>query len=1116
MLAEKNGLRSVRRSPVKSILLFFLMLFLTAVLSLGVCIYTAIGTYLQQCDDYYHTVATLEYMGASYPATSVYDPVLEEQLTTGAVNPDAMAALPGVMRYEANQSALGVIEGLNRADRLVYDADAAVLVVSDLVWDDNVCAYMGRIRECLYSRVNNTGKVVFLNSYWSVDPADPGVFETDETYIFSGRYIRGTNSYLHFEPKETGSLSERETYAAEAMRMAYRNNGLRVQMTGDLASYLPFQRAELTLTAGRLFTEEEYTAGARVCVISDRIADYLGVSVGETVPLSLNYPTGGLFNVTTTAIAPVEEYTVVGIYGETQRYPDWAFVPERADYTPAKIPTGYTVGQFRLENEMADAFYQEATKDLPTGFRLTVYDQGYAVTAAPYRELLRMARIFLFVCLLVSAAVLALFGYLFVTRQKETADTMLALGSGKGHVYRYFVAGGLAIALPATIAGVLLSRGLEQQALQLLASFAGRYQAQDLRYSITVLGQVRTLAFQPSTPWWLYGLAALCMLLAVGGICLLFAALAMVKKRQKKKKRTVTPRKTARSSRLSGWFKYGWLSIRRGRMRTASVVALAMVAAAFLGQLTSTTHAYEEQMREVRANTTITGYRANIDGLSMDGLTVGAESVQTLYDSGLLDKLDVSRRVSNYRFVGVRRNAAGELQPLEEPQIPTNSFALETFLEQLEREPLWMATTSLRNAPDFYYAAAPEVTWLAGYDESCLFGTEAALCVLPNTLMEREGIELGSVIRVLARIRDSGPELRTVDLLVVGSYLPQDTKETMYTPFDYAFPVGATRKETALSVENAQFPLTGEWNGYSAAMLSEDSEKGQHFIVEVDGGQRGCELFRKGSTYSSLITPNTRVCVISWILYGAIQENPESFPGLSIDGRVMFLTIPDNTGTAYTYRVIGAFDAMEGDTVDIYCSPSNRLMEQEWEGYLDKDTPLSRLTWNSAVFTLKEAARLNDLRDALEAGGFAATNQFGVQREYIILDDKDYISTVNGLERQIRYVSVLNTVLYVLTGLIAFAAAFLLLNSRKGEVAIMRGLGTPPRRIFAVFLAEQMALCLIGCAVGLGVWFLAGGHISTLCGILTGAFLLCWAAGTAVTACRLLRSKALAALSDRE
>ena len=132
------------------------------------------------------------------------------------------------------------------------------------------------------------------------------------------------------------------------------------------------------------------------------------------------------------------------------------------------------------------------------------------------------------------------------------------------------------------------------------------------------------------------------------------------------------------------------------------------------------------------------------------------------------------------------------------------------------------------------------------------------------------------------------------------------------------------------------------------------------------------------------------------------------------------------------------------------------------------------------------------------------------------MDDKEYISTVNGLERQIRYVGVLNTVLYVLTGLIAFAAAFLLLNSRKGEVAIMRGLGTPPRRILAVFLAEQAVLCALGCGIGIGLWALGGGYVATLCGALIGMFWLCWMMGTAVTACRLLCSKALAALSERE
>ena len=145
MLALRNGLRNLYRSPVKHFLLLLVLSLLIVILSLGVCIYTAASTYLQECDAFYQTIANLEYVGSSYPDSRVYDPLLEETLETGLT--DQLSQIPGVISYHENRSALVVAPELRRQDAAMADPDAAILVVRNLFWNEHTESWQGTIAE---------------------------------------------------------------------------------------------------------------------------------------------------------------------------------------------------------------------------------------------------------------------------------------------------------------------------------------------------------------------------------------------------------------------------------------------------------------------------------------------------------------------------------------------------------------------------------------------------------------------------------------------------------------------------------------------------------------------------------------------------------------------------------------------------------------------------------------------------------------------------------------------------------------------------------------------------------------------------------------------------------
>lgn len=1125
MLAEQHGCKSVWRKPAKALLFFFLLAALSAVLALGLCIYSAVSGFLADCDDYFRTIAVLEYIGQDYNDDTRYDESLCEALLSGEVDVQSMAALDGALRWEPSRSALGVAEGYTATQRPDEDQDYAVLVVSNLFWEEHGGCYQGVIRESLYSARDVEGKMIFL----APDALEGGLdLDASKIYVFAGRFISGVNSYLWFLPESVeladagviaaaqsaaDGVAEDSPYRRAAEAFARRANGLRVVMTGALEDLYPFQQQELSITAGRTFTDEEYASGAHVCVMPQALAGLLGADVGDTVELSLYYSVSdGIYSYRQLGQAPDVklEYQLVGLCSSQDACGDWVFIPDSAEYQPDAYPTGYTIGQFRLDNRRSSAFYASAQEMLPAGFRLTLYDQGYATAAAPFQQLLRIAQIFLAVCVLVILAVLALYGYLFVYRRRETALTMIALGTGKWHVYRYFAAGSVSILLPASAAGVLLGRSLERRVLQYVAAFAARYQAQDLRYSSAALSITKTLQFQPDPPASLFLLAALFLLsvtLAVGAV---FTGRILAKKQRRRRRPHRVPH-GARISKLSGFFQYPLVSIRRGGVRTVSILALVILVSLFLGQLAGTQDVYREQLAAVERDTRIRGYASDYRGLSMDKLTIPTALLQQLYETGLVETLDVaSGGTYHYRIEGIAQKASGETYNIPMTKLPESTFALETFSAQMSREPLICCTSSLTNSAEFYYGAEAPVTWLDGYDESCLRGEDFSICLLPQSVMEREGVALGDTIQLFLFAPDADPPTGfSALLMVVGSYLPQGVAETIYLPLGYRFPLGSEPGVTVERPAAAARDFSSYRYGELKICFSDPYNRDEDVFLSFASQQRSAK-FLTFSDYTSAVNAFFRAKGLGCVIRAELRE------ALGLEfGDTLCLTRDD--GQVLEYPLLGEFQSCPELTDDLYCSMPPTAVELT--GMYDETYLRENLRYYnacSAIFTVRSTADLPALRDALEKQNFSKVRSTSGNRTYIVLDDKDFCATVSSMQRQIRYMDALYRCLYVLTGLIGLAVSWLLLAARRQEIAIMRGLGTQPLRTFGSFWIEQLILLLLGCGLGLGLWALTGQPLTQLQILLTAAFFTCWMFGTAASLLRQISSRALAALADRE
>ena len=73
MQATGNGLKSVLRTPGKTLLFILILTVTAALLMVSCCVYSVVRGYLTDCNSFFHTIAELEYIGQNYPDQTVYD-----------------------------------------------------------------------------------------------------------------------------------------------------------------------------------------------------------------------------------------------------------------------------------------------------------------------------------------------------------------------------------------------------------------------------------------------------------------------------------------------------------------------------------------------------------------------------------------------------------------------------------------------------------------------------------------------------------------------------------------------------------------------------------------------------------------------------------------------------------------------------------------------------------------------------------------------------------------------------------------------------------------------------------------------------------------------------------
>lgn len=794
---------------------------LVMILCIGVSLTVTINDFLNDCDETYTTTALFEYMGAAYPDETVYDPNLDAYYD--AFDSSLIEASPCVKQWDSTAVALGYIDGITGKKSPVPYRDSAVIVVRIDGYKDSEEVYSGKIAETLYSYNDTQGLMVYIDST-DIE------LEMGHYYLIHGEFYQGRTSYMYLRPapyqnivaKREGiggtvnepivdittadggyDIPSESVFPDIADTYAVVNSSVTVHATDNLEALLPFQQAMLYLIDGRSFTEQDYASGAPVCILSEALAKSVNAGLGDQINLSLAVQKGSTLDESYWAgkgFAYTGTYTVIGLMNTHKDMNNEVFIPKSEALDLSDNHFTYTLGYAELYNDKADRFVREITPLLPDRVRMTVYDQGYAGVVKPLKDVLRVAVLITCICAVVCLAIVFLFGFLFVYRQRDTAKIMRRLGAERRNIFSYFLFGSGCISLAAVIVGTAISIRISGWCMELVRNIVARYATDDLYYSNGNLSMVKTIEFASEI--------RTDILIFTGGIifllticsCFLFADLCI--RLHIHRRRIYSARGgTASRSLHGGPLKYAWLSVKRGQFRTFIPIFVSAFVIILLFQLTYTAAVYDARLEELNESTDIKGHFTDAYGRQTSGLNIDGIAVNDLISSGYLSKISVTK-AQNYLYPG-KNDTDGGQNEMPQFTFPASSFAMETFLYKLSKGANIAYTNDLYSVPEFYYSSTIITDFYDGYDAS-VFGQEASVFeqeaeditfgIVSTAFMKENDVKLGDLILIVtnnivkvehAQFRGTTNVLTPMVIRVIGSYVKAGGADNIYCPLRF-------------------------------------------------------------------------------------------------------------------------------------------------------------------------------------------------------------------------------------------------------------------------------------------------------------------------------------------
>lgn len=1007
----RNSLKSVIRSPLKSILFFLLIMALVAALSLGSALVSMCSALMRRCDSTYTTVASVEYRGGRFPEKSVSDK--NAARIRAGVDFDALSELKYVKAVDRSDTAIVSLPDFNRILAENSSSQNVVVVVAKKLSNDNA---MAKVTSVLYSDALAEDRLI--NIYVNEPDGKRVPFNGEEGhyYLFTG-YTNGDISgvidvYMSFQvnekAKSAGIVQESayidvtddkklengdpryDFFFDAANAYALINHSWYARISPDPSFLETFVEKDYTLREGRMYTEKDAVNGTK-CLLPDVIADCWNVKPGDEVTLILMQT--GFSSLTdsywpetqkkTEAAENAEdgpEYgianlkcTVTGIIVTTAREIPLIYLSDLGGIQPGDGFCGYTLGTLYLKNGITGAQLEEIRSLLPEGAEIAVYDQGYSVVTESLAKLRGDASGVVAAAAIASLAMLVLFAFVFVGRQSDSVVTMYLMGTPVRSLVLYVVCAAAAVLIPASVAGNIFASvfsgsltGLIDKSLAGTQSIMSLYSSASLGISIPFTGKI-------TMPVWPGILCAVLLCIAGIAACLVFLHIALrpvspeaytVRKEKKEKSRSSEP-KNAMPLKLSGAArKYILLSIKRGGIRTLAIPLVSALMVVFILVPANALSSYKKQIEELNNNTRIDCYFTDYGGKRRYDLVLMDNMVGVLNESEYFDNFHFSA-CDPYAVVYTLSKGEGGEQVRTEygESVPSGGFSFDSFLANFMNGPKMFYTDEFTSVPEFVGKQAPEVRWLDGYGYE--YFTEERNPFPYTTRDDRLG----------TNIFKCPVDARELNVVVPESFLEQ-----------YKVKLGDS----------------------VGMLVSEDLVNEEYKIVGA---------FHDVGTTNFIYTRRDNVHK-TFIIYSQVR------PGMPTGE--MLVVKPRNSSSSGSFRL----------------TDTNRIVEaKEW----------------------------------LKFKGFSRVHESGFYRLYPILEDQEYCESLEKLQRNIGYLEKVLPAMAALVLLAGFAAAYLLMFRRRVEIATLRSIGETSARVFFIFCAEQLSEAVLGTLLCVAIWIAVAG-----------------------------------------
>lgn len=166
--------------------------------------------------------------------------------------------------------------------------------------------------------------------------------------------------------------------------------------------------------------------------------------------------------------------------------------------------------------------------------------------------------------------------------------------------------------------------------------------------------------------------------------------------------------------------------------------------------------------------------------------------------------------------------------------------------------------------------------------------------------------------------------------------------------------------------------------------------------------------------------------------------------------------------------------------------------------------------YTSGRFRLRSASELTAFKNFLESSSFSQVSKPARDRTCFLINDASFLETLSTLRRHIAFADMIYPVLMAFTILTGFLISWLMINGRRMDFAVMKGLGAGRFRVFMIFFLEQAYAALTGILPSLILSFFIGSPVIIL---LFAAAYLC---GTSLSILLASRENLMVLLSEKE